>query len=202
MTQVSNQFSQTPVTGMLDLAFSPNTIPCVVLSTEATALIPGQCVKLVDNTSGIPTVTAIAADTDNVFGVVAYNQKDPSFAAGDVVEIACDMDVIYMTASAAIARGAAVMAVVTGSKVATATVGKTVIGFAFDKAAADGSVIRVYLKTFSNLSDSFVQAANVAAVVTADAADLATAIALANALKTTLNAEIAALKAAGLQASA
>lgn len=45
-------------------------------------------------------------------------------------------------------------------------------------------------------------AANVAAVATADASDLATAITLANALKVSLNAEIAALKAAGLQASA
>lgn len=40
---------------------------------------------------------------------------------------------------------------------------------------------------------------NVAAVATADATDLPTAQALANALKVALNAEIAALKAAGLQ---
>ena len=45
------------------------------------------------------------------------------------------------------------------------------------------------------------QAANVATIATADATDLATVITLANALKVSLNAEIAALKAAGLQAS-
>lgn len=45
------------------------------------------------------------------------------------------------------------------------------------------------------------QAANVAAEATADATDLATVIALANAMKVTLNAEIAALKAASVQAS-
>ena len=45
------------------------------------------------------------------------------------------------------------------------------------------------------------QATNVAAEATADATDLATVIALANAMKVTLNAEIAALKAASVQAS-
>jgi hypothetical protein len=133
------------------------------------------------------------------------------------------MDVMYMEASAAIARGAPVMPVVTGSKVATATVGKTVIGFAFDKASADGSLIRVYLKTFSGLADDFVPAANVAAAAYTTVAAIAlstantytdaavnTAVnaAITNvntaltAIQTTLNAEIAALKAAGLQASA
>ena len=45
-----------------------------------------------------------------------------------------------------------------------------------------------------------VQAASVAAVTTADAVDLTTAEALANANKVAINAVIAALKAAGLMA--
>ena len=49
---------------------------------------------------------------------------------------------------------------------------------------------------------SITPAANVAAVTTPNATDLATVITLANQLQTTLNAEIAALKTAGLQASA
>lgn len=44
-------------------------------------------------------------------------------------------------------------------------------------------------------------AANVAACAVVDATDLATALTLVNALKVTLNAEIAALKAGNIQAS-
>ncbi len=140
MSQIPNQFSQTVTKGMQDLRFNPNTIPCAVKSDEATALVPGQLVKLVDSAGGVPKVTAITADTDAVFGAVAYNGKDQSFAAGKAVEIAIAGNVIYMEASAAIARGAAVMGVVSGAKVASATVGKTTIGFALDKAAGNAAL--------------------------------------------------------------
>lgn len=203
MTLQINQFSQTTVKGVLDLAYNPNTIPCRVKSDEATALIPGQAVKLSDVAGGSPVVTAVAADTDDIFGVVAYNQIKADFPANAAVEISAQSNVIYMESSAAIARGAKVMYVVTGQLVATATAGKSIVGIALDKATAANQLVRVYLLTFSGASDvTFTPAANVAAVATADASDLATAIALANALKTTLNAEIAALKAAGLQLTA
>lgn len=149
MSQLSNQFAQSVEKGKLDLRFNPNTIPCQVKSGESTPLVPGQAVKLVDSAGGVPKVTAITADTDEIFGIIPYHVQQSSFAAGEPVEVAAQGNVVYMEASAAIARGAKVMAVVTGSKIATATAGKTMIGFAFDKAATNGDLIRVYLNNYA-----------------------------------------------------
>lgn len=148
MSLQQNQFSLVTVKGALDLKFNLNTVACEVDSTQATALIPGQAVTIVDSAGGVPKVIAVSSDTDVVFGVVNYNIKNPSFAASMPVEISIGMNVVYMEASAAIARGADVMVVVSGSKVATATAGKAILGKAFDKAVNAGDLIRVQLKTF------------------------------------------------------
>lgn len=242
MSQLVNQFSQAPVKGQMDLRFNMNVVSCRVKSDESSALVHGQSVKIVDLADGVPTVTAVAADTDDVFGFVSYSNKDQSFAAGDMLEIAALRgNVMYMEASAAIARWARVAVVVSGSKVVTASGTKTVIGRAYDKAATSGDLIRVVidLPGESYAESAFAQAANVAALagtltgtvtgtmadVTADApatpggatptaanvdtgintalAGLITAVNLQlKELQTKVNAEIAALKAANLQASA
>lgn len=145
----SNQFKQEVVKGLIDLLIGGNIIPCRVYSSEGSALVPGQAVKLYDGAGGTPIITAVTADTDKIFGYVPYSLKDSSFAAGAAVEIAFEGAVVYLEASAAIARGAKLMAVVSGNKVATSVAGKSVIGFAFDKAAASGDLIRVYLQPFS-----------------------------------------------------
>jgi hypothetical protein len=145
MSLNQNQFGQLPVKGLVDLRYSLNTISCRVSSSESVALVPGQAVKLVDVAGGSPVITAVTSDFDSVFGVVNYNIRDASFAAGSAVEISSSLNIIYVEASAAIARGAAVMPVVTGQKVATATAAKTILGLALDKAAADGDLIRVIL---------------------------------------------------------
>lgn len=145
MSLNQNQFGQLPVKGLVDLRYSLNTISCRVSSSESVALVPGQAVKLVDVAGGSPVITAVTSDFDSVFGVVNYNIRDESFAAGSAVEISSSLNIIYVEASAAIARGAAVMPVVTGQKVVTATASKTILGLALDKAAADGDLIRVIL---------------------------------------------------------
>lgn len=146
MAQSLNQFNQTPEKGQADLLTQPNTIPCQVKSDESVALVPGQAVVLADVAGGAPVVTLADADTDEVFGFVYYDFKDNSFAAGDHVEIAGAGNVIWLEASAAIARGVRVQYVVTGQKVATAVNAKTVVGIALDKAAADGDLIRVLVQ--------------------------------------------------------
>lgn len=146
MSQNPNQFSQSVVKGLADLRLSPSVISCRVDAAQAVALIAGQCVKLKDVAGGSPVIEAIADDEDKVFGVVLYNIKDSSFSANEAVEVAFDGSVVYMEAGAAIARGADVMPVVTGSKVATAAGNdKAIIGIALDKAAADGDLIRVLI---------------------------------------------------------
>lgn len=143
-----NQFAQSPVQGMVALRAPAKLISCQVDSSEAGSLVAGQFVKLVDSAGGLPKVIAVAANTDVSFGPIAYNIKNATYKAGDTVEVMVGFDdVMWMTASAAIARGALLMPVVAGSKVVTATTAKPIIGWALDKAAADGDLIRVVSAT-------------------------------------------------------
>lgn len=144
MTQAINQFAQGPVKGQLDPRLNLSTISCEVYASESVALLPGQAVKMVDSAGGVPKVTTCTVDEDDVFGFVNYSIKDSDFGAGDPVEVSIGVgNIMYMEASAAIARNAKVMIVPSGQKVATATSTNTIIGRALDKAAADGDLIRV-----------------------------------------------------------
>jgi hypothetical protein len=149
-SQSQNAFSQSPTVGMLDLNFNPDTISAEIDVSQATALYPGAAVKIVDSADGVPKVIGCTANTDEVFGFINFNMKNRSFTAGMPVELSQDMNVMYLYASAAIARGAQVclpnpsiypgsVAPVTGSS------GAKIVGFAYDKAASAGSLIRVKL---------------------------------------------------------
>lgn len=146
MAQNPNQFKQSVEKGQVDLQMSLGTVMSVqVDAAQVAALVPGQAVTIVDSAGGIPKVIAAAADTNDIFGFVAYDFRKSSFAALEKCEIVFFRGgVMYMEASAAIARGAQVMPVISGQKVATAAgTGKRIIGRALDKAAANGDLIRV-----------------------------------------------------------
>lgn len=146
MAQALNQLQQAPVQGELDLAPQTGMIGCCVKSDEATPLIPGQGVTLVDSADGVPKVTAVTSDTAVLFGFVPYTQKDQDFPANAAVDIAFYRGcIMYMTSNAAIARGAQVMVVVSGTKVATATTNKRIAGIALDKATDADQLIRVLI---------------------------------------------------------
>ncbi len=146
MSQSLNQLVQAPIQGELDLQVDMSTMSCQVASGEPTALIPGQAVKMVDDLGGVPKVTAVAADADDIFGFINYSTKDKSFPALAKVEISFFRgNVMYMTSSAAIARNAKVMVVVSGSKVATRASTGICIGRAIDKATAANQLIRVLI---------------------------------------------------------
>lgn len=154
-----NQFGQLPIRGQSDLIQGGYTVSCVVKSDEATALIPGQAVKIYDSGTGLPIVTAVTADTDDVFGFVAYNVKNQSFAANVPVEIAFFGKVMWMLSSGAIAWMDRLMVVVSGTKVAKATANakKTCIGIALGH-VADATLVRVLIQTPSPLvAASFTQ---------------------------------------------
>lgn len=153
MAQLMNQFSQAPVKGALDLPGIGDVVSGMVYSSEAVALVPGQGVKIVDSAGGVPKFTATTVDGDIPFGFVIGNLKDISYAASDRVEIALPGAFMWMEAGAAIARGAAVEAVVATQKVITSAGANPVIGQAFDKAAADGDLIRVWIKDSALLLD-------------------------------------------------
>src|SRR6185437_11014410 len=103
-----NQFAQTTVQGDLDLQFDGSVITCQVDSSQATALVPGQAVKLTTTSGGVPKVVGLAGNTDASFGFVCYNLKDANYPAYANVEIAQFGSAMWMTAGGAIARGASV----------------------------------------------------------------------------------------------
>lgn len=145
-----NQLVQQPVQGQMDLRFNSNVLSVQVDVTSAGGLIPGQPVKMVDSVGGIPKVVECASDADDVLGFIAFDIKSAKFDAGDRCEIALvdGAGCMYMTSAAAIARKAQ-LAIVFGTpgqvQTAVAASGKTVVGYAFDKATAAGQLIRVMM---------------------------------------------------------
>jgi hypothetical protein len=109
----------------------------------------GDFVKIKNVTgSKVIVVEVIAADTDNIFGMIPYESaKKNAYVANDMVTVMSDFTVVVCEASAAIAAGATVMPVVSGMKVATQTYGKTALGIALKPAAADTNLVEVLVKT-------------------------------------------------------
>ena len=143
-----NQFAMSPIVGLMDLRFNPGVVSCIIDSSSAGSLLPGQPVKVVSNGTATPSVVECAANSDDVYGFIVYSIKDQNFNAGMKVEIAAMRDnVMYMQASAAIARNAQVAIVVglTDPLVVTATTGMTIVGRAYDRATAAGQMIRVQI---------------------------------------------------------
>jgi hypothetical protein len=142
-----NQFRQTPMIGQLDMLVNNNVLACRIYSgSVATVLTAGQAMKLVDQVGEIPVID-IAAVTDKVFGFIVHNMKGDTFVKGDVVDLALKDSVMYMQASAAIARGAKVQVDVTGPTVATLTSLATncQVGISLDKPSAAGAMTRVLI---------------------------------------------------------
>lgn len=145
-----NQFAQVPLSGQLDEKFNWNSIPCLVDLTQTTAPIyAGQPVKIVDSAGGVPKVVACAASTDECFGFANYSFINTQFPAGAPLEVSLSGNVIYLYATGAIARGAQVQLDVPNNGVAqkVGSSGANILGWALDKATAQGQLIRVMLQT-------------------------------------------------------
>ena len=163
-----NQFNQTPVTGQLDATVQGNVLSCQVSTSETATIVAGDKVKIEDSAGGVPKVLLITADSDDIFGTVISNRKNTDFTAGDAVEIAIDGSLVWQVAGAAIARGAQVEVVASSQKVITNAGTNPIYGFAFDKAAADTDLIRVYVQSLEQDvagSYPFAQVADVTATL-------------------------------------
>ena len=146
MAQQLNQFVQAPIVGMLDMKFNWNTKSAEIDASQVGSLAQGQAVKIVDSAGGIPKVVGCTADTDEVFGFINYDIKSQLFVAGDRVEISQKGNVMFLVATAAVARGAQVVLDTAGGVYPAALgSGKCLVGFALDKATAPGDIIRVEL---------------------------------------------------------
>ena len=109
------------------------------------ALTAGDIVKIKDVAGPITTVVKVAAATDKVFGVVAYDSaRKVDYAEGEILNVAYDYSIVKMEANATIAAGAEVAAVPNGMKVATAASGNIAFGQACIQAAA-GELVPVML---------------------------------------------------------
>lgn len=141
-----NSFKLTPEAGDLDLQFPGGVISGRVKSDESVALVATQAVKIANTSGGAPEFTAVAGNGETAFGFVVRNLKDQSDAAGDRLEVASLGAVMWMTAGGAIGRGFPVEYVVSSKKVIASAGVNPVVGFALDKAAADGDIIRVMIQ--------------------------------------------------------
>lgn len=149
-----NQFAQNALCGQIDMRFPYNTVSVQIDVSQVGSLYPGAAVKMVDSAGGIPKVIGCAADSDEVMGFINFDVKTVQFVAGSLAEISMAGNVIYLFATGAIGRGVLVSLDLTtmgGVRAAAGNTGDDIVGWAFDKAAAAGSLIRVFLKTPSFL---------------------------------------------------
>lgn len=149
-----NQFAQTPTLGQVDQQFNYNTISVMVDSSQATPLYPGSAVKAVDSADGVIKVVGCSANADEVLGFINYDIKNTQFLAGMPAQISMAGNVMYLYATGAVGRGVQVQLDISSPGSVAAAVGSSgadIVGWAFDKAAAGGALIRVFLKTPSFL---------------------------------------------------
>lgn len=148
--QNPNQFAQAPYLGMIDMRFPYNSISVLIDQSQVSALYPGSAVKIVDSIGGVPKVVGCAANSDEVLGFINFDIKTVSFVAGVPAEISMGGNVMFLYATAAIARGVQVVPDLStngGVAPASAHTGSRIVGWAYDKASAPGQLIRVFLKT-------------------------------------------------------
>lgn len=141
-----NQFELKPLKGALDLAInSTRVISGVVSANQATALLPGQRVKL-DTTAQVFTPSFVAAgDNEAAIGVVVYNSRNASsLTAGRPVEVAGAFGpVMWMEAGSTFAAGDTVYQ--TGVTVDSTSGSHKKAGIALDGASAIGDLCRVII---------------------------------------------------------
>lgn len=145
VTQYMNQFGQLPLKGQVSLIVNPNTISVQLYLSSTETLYAGDFVKLYSATSNCIVVEK-CAQADTPIGVVIYSPKKDAWTAGQMLEIALPGSIVNVQAGAAINRGVDLQYTPSTSKVATNAGVYPIIGTALDAAAADGDIIRAYIK--------------------------------------------------------
>lgn len=152
-----NAFAQGPILGQVDLPYSVGTVSAQIDSSQSGNLYPGQAVKIVDSIGGVPKVVAVTADTDEVFGFINYNFKNPYFSAGMPVEISQAGNMMYLLSTGVVARGVRVCSKnsvsIGGVGALSGSGGENIVGYAFDAASAAGQLMRVRISSPSFLAD-------------------------------------------------
>lgn len=149
--QNQNQFVQSPVLGQVDFTVNPNIKSAKINpASVATVLQSGQWFKIVD-VAGNEVIVDVAAITDVPYGVAIYNPRKNLYSPGDTIELGCAGTVVYLEASAAIARGAQVQNDPTGPTVATlAGAVNAAVGLCLDKPGAASTLARIEVRPLDN----------------------------------------------------
>ena len=139
-----NVFAPTEVIkGQRVLPANADSISGIVDESQAEPLLPGDPVKIVATTQGLPHF-AKAGVGDLIVGFVEWNVIRPSFAAGKICQISMGGNVMYMEAAGSVQAGVAVnVSNLTTCVVAAAAGAGSKIGIALEAANAAGQLIRV-----------------------------------------------------------
>jgi hypothetical protein len=144
-----NQFAQTAIVGQQDLTVNNNIIPARIYASSSggALLVAGNAFKLVDQVGEMPIIDLVTGVTDTPYCVAIHQMKNDTFTAGQVIDVALSGSVVYMQASAAIARGVRVQIDPTGPTVATLTsLGTNAsLGVCIDKPSAAGAMCRIQI---------------------------------------------------------
>lgn len=158
LSQAMNQFNQAPILGQVDQIPSANVVTVQIdPASTATSIQVGDVVKLVSGTSSTILVDKCSGPTDGpVYGVILYNERKNTYAAGDLVEVGLNTTFVFLKTSAAVTRGNKVTTTASTTTadptVAAVTVPSTqyVTGLAVDSAAAANALIRVQVQASFN----------------------------------------------------
>ena len=139
-----NVFAPTEeVKGRRVLPANTDSISGIVDESQSAALLPGDPVKIVATTQGLPHF-AKAGVGDVIAGFVEWNVIRPSYPAGKICQISMTGNVMYMEAAGAVEAGALVnISDLSNVLVAAAAGAGSKIGLALEAASAAGQLIRV-----------------------------------------------------------
>lgn len=139
-----NKFAPTEeIKGRRVLPANTESISGIVDASQADALLPGDPVKIVATSKGLPHF-AKAGLGDVVAGFVEWNVIRPSYAAGKICQISMAGNVMYMEAGAAISAGALVnITDLSKVEIGAAAGAGSKLGIALEAATAAGQLIRV-----------------------------------------------------------
>lgn len=149
MTLSQNTLAQNMVAGLVDQRFANNTMPVMIDASQTGTAYPGQAVKIVDSADGVPKVVTCSANADDVAGFLNYDGKVTGWTAGQQAEMSGLGNCIYLWTTTAVSRGTQVQLDVSSPASVAAKVGASgaaVVGWAYDKATAGGSLVRIKLE--------------------------------------------------------
>ena len=142
-----NQFAQSSIVGMIDMRFPYNTVAAQIDFSQATPLYAGQAVKIVDSVDGIPKIVGCPPIPTRCLDL-STTTLSPSHFLRSKLRNLDGRELHLPLRHHRDFRGTQVqldISTVGGVAAKVGSSGADIVGYAFDKAAAPGALIRVHL---------------------------------------------------------